>query len=214
MSDDRPAISDVRTALGPLVDAAARNRVRRVVVLSVMGVNPALPHWRMQRMVTAAGLPMTALRPSYFAQNLLTAFGNDIRDRSELALACRNGRVCFVDTRDVVGAAATILTDLAHHPPGPLTLTGPEALTFGQAADLLTAELGRRIRYRQVSLWQRRRTLQNQGQERAYVNVQLVIDITTRLGLASKVTGDLSRILGHPSTSLAQFVHDHRAAWR
>lgn len=39
-----PAISDVRTALGPLVTAAARHGVRRVVVLSVMGVNPARPH--------------------------------------------------------------------------------------------------------------------------------------------------------------------------
>ena len=74
-----PATSEVGTALGPLVRAAAEARVRRVVVLSVMGVNPALPHWRMERMVQRAGLPMTALRPACFAQNLLTAFGHEIR---------------------------------------------------------------------------------------------------------------------------------------
>lgn len=208
-----PAINDVTTALGPLVEAAARRRVQRIVVLSVMGVNPALPHWRMERMVHAANLPMTALRPSYFAQNLLTAFGDDLRQRSQLALACGNGRVSFIDTRDIAEAAARMFTDLHDHPPGPVTLTGPEALTFEAVATLLSAELGRPINYLRQSLWQRRRSLQAQGTESSYINVQLVIDLTTRLGLARKITPDLPRILGRPAGSLARFIHDHRAAW-
>jgi len=106
-----PAISDVAKALGPLVRAAAAAGVRRVVVLSVMGVNPALPHWRMERMVQKAGLSMTALRPSYFAQNLLTAFGQELREHSRLRLACGSGRVCFVDTRDVAAVASRVLVD-------------------------------------------------------------------------------------------------------
>ena len=44
-----PAISDVDRASGPLVRAAAPSGVRRNVVLSVMGVNPAVPHWRTER---------------------------------------------------------------------------------------------------------------------------------------------------------------------
>ncbi len=208
-----PAISDVATALGPLVEAAAQRRVQRMVVLSVMGVNPALPHWRMERMVRLAGLPMTALRPSYFAQNLLTAFGDDIRLRSQLPLASGNGRVSFIDTRDIAEAAARIFTDLPGHPAEPVTLTGPEALTFEEVASVLSAELGRPITYLRQSLWQRRRTLQAQGMPSAYVNVQLVIDITTRLGLARKITPDLPRILGRPATSMTRFIHDERAGW-
>ena len=157
-----PAISDVRTALGPLVQAAAHRPIQRAVVLSVMGVNPALPHWRMEHMVDAAGLPMTALRPSYFAQNLLTAFGEDIRRRSQLPLACGNGRVSFIDTRDIAQAAARIFTDLPSHRVGPVTLTGPEALTFEAVTALLSAELRRPITYLRQSLWQRRRTLKTQ----------------------------------------------------
>ena len=209
-----PAISDVGTALSPLVDAAARQRVRRVVALSVMGVNPALPHWRMERMITRAGLPLTVLRPAYFAQNLITAFGPAIREHSELVLASGNGKVSFVDTRDVAAVAATIFTDPGRWPALSVTLTGPQALTFTDAAALLTAELGRPITYRRQSLRQRRSALRAQGAEKAYVNVQLVIDLTTRLGLARKVTQDIPRILGRPATTLAQVIHDHRTTWQ
>ncbi len=206
-----PAISDVATAFGPLV--AAAGEVRRVVVLSVMGVNPALPHWRMERMVTGAGLAMTALRPAYFAQNLITAFGEEIREDSRFSLASGDGRVSFVDTRDIAAVAARVLADVDAYPPGPLTLTGPQALTFSDVAALLTAELGRTITYRRQSLWRRRTDLRARGLPSAYVNVQLVIDLTTRLGLAAKVTGDVAQILGRPPTPMDEFVRDHRTAW-
>ena len=208
-----PAISDVAKALGPLVHAAAEAGVRRVVVLSVMGVNPALPHWRMERMVQKAGLSMTALRPSYFAQNLLTAFGQELREHSRLRLACGSGRVSFLDTRDVAAVASRVLVDPDAHPAGPRTLTGPEALDFSQAAALLSDELGRQISYEPCSLLTRRRTLREQGAEPAYVRVQLVIDVTTRLGLAKRVTRGVEDVLGRPATTLGSFVHDHRDTW-
>ena len=211
-----PAISDVRTALGPLVRAAGAQELRQVVVLSVMGVNPLMPHWRMERMVRAAGLPFVALRPSYFAQNLLTAFGDDIRRHSELRLGAGTGRLSFVDARDVAAVAARALTDPqqagAHHQ-APLTLTGPQALSFGDAAVLLSEELGRTVRYRPQRLFQRRRDLLTRGVDPGYVRVQLVIDVTTRLGLASTVTSEISAALGRPPRTLATFVRDHRADW-
>lgn len=208
-----PAISDVATAMGPLITAAAAQQVRRIVVLSVMGVNPALPHWRMEQLVKASGVPMTALRPAYFAQNFLTAFGQDISLRSELPLASGNGKVSFIDTRDIAAVAAVVLSDLDAHGTDPLTLTGPQALTFTDAAGLFSEELRRPVRYLKQGLWQRRRQLRERGMEPGYVRVQLIIDITTRLGLAGKITQDVPLILGRPATTLQQFIHDHRDAW-
>ncbi len=207
-----PAISDVRAALGPLVDAARAAGVRQVVVLSVMGVNPALPHWRLERMVRQAGLPSTALRPAYFAQNLLTAFGKELREHSELRLGAGNGKVSFVDARDVSAVAAVLLTQTSPQPAA-LTLTGPAALTFDQAAALLAAELGRPVAYVSQGLWEHRRELLASGAEPAYANVQLVIDLTTRLGLARRVTPEVAGVLGRPATPLAQYLHDARDGW-
>jgi uncharacterized protein YbjT (DUF2867 family) len=211
-----PAISDVRTALGPLIAAARASMVRQVVVLSVMGVNPLMPHWWMERMVRAAGLPFVALRPAYFAQNLLTTFGEDIRHRSELRLAAGTGRLSFIDARDVAAVAARILTDpdrLGQPQQRPLTLTGPQSLSFHDAAALLSTELGRTVRYVPQRLLDRRRELRAQNLAPTYVRVQLVIDITTRFGLASTVTADVPETLRRPARTLADFVRDHCAAW-
>ena len=208
-----PAISDVRMALEPLVRAARAVGVRRVVVLSVMGVNPALPHWRMERMVAAAGLSSTALRPAYFSQNLLSAFGAEIRERSQLRLAAGNGRVSFIDTRDIAAVAARVLTDPDAVPQRVLTLTGPAALTFGEVAALLAAELGRPVTYVRQGLLERHRELRSRGAETAYIWVQLAIDATTRLGLARKLSPDVSTVLARPATSLQSFIHDHRDTW-
>lgn len=58
---------------------------------------------------------------AYLAQNLLTAFGEDIRQRSELRLAAHARCLSFVDARDVAAV------------PGH-ALTGPQALTLAEAA--------------------------------------------------------------------------------
>ncbi len=161
-----PSISDVRAALGPLIAAAARDGgLRQVAVLSVSGVNPLMPHWRMERRVRTGGLPFVVLRPSYFAQNLLTAFGEDISQRSELRLAAGAGRLSFVDARDVAAVAARALTD--------------------------SRRLGRRG-CRPQRLLQRRREVRARGLDPTYVRVQLLIDLTARLGLAGTVTDDVT----------------------
>lgn len=170
----------------------------------------------MERMVRAAGLPSVALRLAYFAQNLLTAFGEDIRQRSELRLAAGAGRLSFIDARDVAVVAARALTDpqrYGQREQRPLTLTGPQALSFADAAALLSTELGRPVQYRPVSLLQRRRQLRARGLDPTYIRVQLVIDITTRLGLASRVTADVAETVGRPARPLVDFVHDHRDSW-
>lgn len=67
--------------------------------------------------------------------------------------------------------------------------------------------------YVRQGLLERRRELLRQGDASSYVWVHLVIDATTRLGLARQVTQKVHRVLGLAATPLSRFVHDHRAAW-
>lgn len=68
-----PTIADTTRYLRPFVEAAARRGVEHVVFLSVMGVNRALPHWRVEQDLRASPMGWAFLRPSFFAQNLETA---------------------------------------------------------------------------------------------------------------------------------------------
>jgi len=208
-----PAISDTVRHIRPFVRAAERSGVRHVVFLSVMGVNRALPHWRVEQDLRASAMGWTFLRPAFFAQNLENAYRADIRDRDAIRVPAGRGRTSFVDTRDVAAVAALVLGDPAPHVGHAYTLTGPAALDYHRVASMLSAELGRPIGYTSPSLPAYRRELLGQGYPAGYATVQLVINVVARLGLAGRVTDTVEQLLGRPPTALATYLHDRRDRW-
>lgn len=209
-----PAISDVTTYLRPVIDLAASRGVRHIVFLSLIGVNRVMPHWRVEQDIAASGLAYTFLRPSFFAQNLLTAYRADIRDRDEIRMPAGRGRTAFVDTRDVAEVAARVLSRPEDHVSCAYSLTGEQALRWDDVAVLLTRELQRPIRYTSISFRRYRRELLAAGADPVYVRVQLGIHLVARLGLAGRITPTLRELLGRPPRTLAAFITDHAAAWR
>ncbi len=208
-----PAISDITGVIRPFVAELVRRNVRQVVVLSLMGVNPAMPHWRLERDVVASRLGWTMLRPAFFMQNLETAYLEDIRDFDRIRLPAGRGATSFIDTRDIAAVAALCFADPDAHIGRAYTLTGPQALDWNAVASVLSAELGRPINYEPISLRTARRELTAAGLPRAYVRVQLLINIVARLGLADTVTPTLAELLGRPSGTIPEYVHDRRELW-
>ena len=94
------------------------------------------------------------------------------------------------------------------------TVTGSEALTYEQIAWILTAELGRPIRYTRPGIFRylrhARRTL---GMPWGMVLVTAAIYTTARLGLASGLTDTVHQVLGRDPISFADFVHRERDIW-
>ncbi len=208
-----PAISDTTRYLAPFVEAAQRFGVEQVVFLSVMGVNRVMPHWAVERDLRASTMAWTFLRPAFFAQNLQTAYRDDIRDHDAIRVPAGLGRTSFVDTRDVAAVAALVLGDPGPHVGAAYTLTGPGALNYHQVASLLSVELGRPITYQPPTLLAYRRTLLRHGFPGSYVTVQLLINLIARVGLAAHITDTVPRLLGRPATPLATYLHDHRRYW-
>ena len=208
-----PAISDVKGVIRPFIAELARRGIRQTVVLSVMGVNPAMPHYRLEQDVKAAGLPATMLRPAFFMQNLETAYRDDIRDRDRIRLPAGAGKTSFVDTRDVADVAVAALAAPDVHAGHAYTLTGGAALNWNAVASLLSAELGRPINYEPISLITARSELRAAGFPSAYVNIQLLIHVVARLGLADTVNAEIPRLLGRAPRTLADYIHDTRHVW-
>jgi len=208
-----PAISDVKGVILPFVDELARRSIASTVVLSVMGVNPAVPHWQLERGVKASGLPWTMLRPAFFMQNLETAYRVDIRDHDRIRLSAGNGKTSFIDTRDIADVAAAALTCPGAHASRAYTLTGGRALGWHAVASMLSAELGRPIGYEPISLLASRREMRAAGLPDAYVNVQLLISIVARVGLAASVSDEVSTLLGRPPRDLRSYIHETARTW-
>jgi uncharacterized protein YbjT (DUF2867 family) len=208
-----PAISDITGVIRPFVAELARRRIRQTVVLSLMGVNPAMPHYRLEHDVKAAGLPATMLRPAFFMQNLETAYRADIVEHDRIRLPAGSAKTSFIDTRDIADVAVAALADPSGHTGRAYTLTGGTALDWNAVASVLSAELRRPIHYEPISLLTARRELKAAGFPGTYVNVQLLIHVVARLGLADRITDDVMSILGRAPRTLSAYVHDQREVW-
>jgi len=209
-----PQISDTKQIIGPFIRAMADRSVRHVAFLSLMGVNRAMPHWQVEQDLRRSSMTWTFLRPSFFAQNLGGAYLDDIRDHDRIRVASGRGRTSFVDTRDIAAVAAEVLVHPGAHRNVAYTLTGPEALDYHRVASMLSATLGRPIVYEPIGLLRYRRELRERGAPGAFVNVQLLINVVARLGLAAKVDPTMEGLLGRPATTLARYLTDHRHLWR
>lgn len=86
------------------------------------------------------------MRPTWFAQNFSEAFWLPGILEGSLALPTGTGTTAFVDA-DVVAAALT----RDGHNGETYALTGPRAISFGEAVDLIAKATGRTIRHVDIS---------------------------------------------------------------
>ncbi|MEH0821934.1 MULTISPECIES: NmrA family NAD(P)-binding protein [unclassified Micromonospora] len=209
-----PQIGNVKRDMLPALERARQLGVRRMVLLSLQGAerNPVVPHHTLEKWLRASGLEWTFVRAAFFMQNLSTTHAVDIRDRDEIVLPAGRGRTAFVDVRDVAAVAALALAEEGHAGRA-YTPTGSRALSYAEAAETLSAELGRPIRYVPAGPVRYWRSARRQGMPAAMTLVTLALYTTCRLGLAAGLTTDVPDLLGRPPIDFARFAHDERAAW-
>jgi len=211
-----PAISDVAATLHPLVDAARLAGVRLVVFLSVAGAdtNRLVPHHKTERYLRAGSVPWTFLRPGFFAQNLGDAYRRDLVEDDRLFVPSGRGQVAWVDVRDVAEVAVNAFAAPAAHAGTGYPLTGPEAVGFAEVAALLTAALGRPIRYQPASILAYVRHLRrDRDQPWMQAIIQTVLHVELRRADARRVDPTLARLLGRSPRTIADYVRDHAALW-
>ncbi len=210
-----PPISNMKATLNPFVDAARKNGVRQVVFLSVAGAgkNKLVPHHAVEVHLAARSNDWTVLRPGFFAQNLGDAYRRDIMENDRLYVPAGQGRAAFVDVRDVAEVAADALLDPASHAGKAYTLTGPVAVSFAEAASILSEVLARTIRYEPASIAGYAFHLHRRGLSAAQIAVQTVLHVGLRFGQAQAIDETLSTLLQRPGRTLHEYVTDHVATW-
>lgn len=209
-----PAVSDVKGSILPALDAAREAGVRHVVLLSLLGAekNSVVPHRAIEDYLRESGMEWTFLRAGFFMQNLTTTHRADILERDEIMIPAGRGRTSFIDVRDIAGVAARALSEPGHEGRA-YDLTGAEALTYGEVAEVLSEVLGRPIAYRRPGLLGFMAHMRRRRHALPFILVMAGIYTTARLGLAGRVTDDVERLLGRPPISFRQFAHDHRHCW-
>jgi len=204
-----------------LLDGAVRAGVKRVVLLSVYGVDQAPPENPLRRIelaVESSGVPYTILRPGAFMQNFSEGHFiravESIRERDEIAMPGGDGVVSWVSTEDIAAVAAVALTEDGHQGKAYVQL-GPEPLTVTQIAEHISWVTGRRIRYVETDNKPLRDELIAAGvpPETADHNSQLAAYAFSS-SMFGVLNDDILNVTGRPPVSFAEFAVGAAAAWR
>ncbi|GAA1005042.1 NmrA family protein [Acrocarpospora pleiomorpha] len=134
-----------------LLETIAAAGVDTIVLLSTLDAENA-PDTDPSRAAELAleSLPVTSaiLRPTWFMDNFTAGSFAAMTDAGEIRLPAGDGRIPFVDARDVAAVAVAALR--RGGPSGVLPITGPEQLSHHDVARALTQGLGRPVRYTPV----------------------------------------------------------------
>ena len=197
------------------VDVIARSGVRQLVKLSAMGGRGATfprQHAESEDYISSLGVPYTFLRPNGFMQNLINFSSATINRENTFYGSEGDGRISYIDIRDIAAVATRVLTEDGYKGKT-YTLTGPEALSNAEVAQILSDVLGRQIRFVNLEPAQLKQALLSAGLPEWNADALLDLLRFYREGKAATVTQDVEQVLGRKPIALAQFVRDHRDAF-
>jgi uncharacterized protein YbjT (DUF2867 family) len=199
------------------IDEAARAGVRRIVKQSARGAAVGDPvtywHWHalIEQHLRASGVPSVVLQAGFLMSNLLAAVDH-VRTQGMLFAPAGDARIAMVDPVDVAAVAAEALTGESHVG-STYVVTGPEAVTYHQVADHLTAATGQHVGYADVPPEAARAALLEAGLPSFAADQVVSVFDALRRGVQSTTTGTVAEISGRSAGSLAAFAERHAGAF-
>ena len=190
------------------IDAASEAGVRHVVYTSFLGAAEdaaftlGRDHWATEEHLKASGMDWTFLRDSFYAE-VMEMFADD---EGVIRGPAGDGRVSVVTQLDVARCAAAVLQDVSAHRGATYDVTGPEALTFTEAAAIISRARGTDVRFHDETVEEAWASRASYGvpdwQMEAWVSTYTAI----RDGEVSAVSDAVQRLTGRPATSLADLL--------
>ena len=181
--------------------------LRRVVLLSASAIPSGGPavgqvHQALPGLFDA----WAVLRPSWFMQNFTGdhPHAQSIRKDGTLLTATGEGRVGFVDADDIAAVAVHALTT-PQAPNTDLVITGPQTLSYGDIAAVLTEVTGRSVTHRQLTYEQMRDRLAA-GMPAEFAELLAGMDLAIAEGAEDRTTDTVERLTGRPPRSFRAFV--------
>lgn len=102
-------------------------------------------------MLRTSGLSWTALRDAQYAEALTDVAGPPTFTTGIMKVNAGNGQVAFVSRNDCAMAATAILVEPSLHRNKTYDITGPELLSWADAARIMGEMVGKQIEYQSIT---------------------------------------------------------------
>ncbi|MCG5218415.1 ergot alkaloid biosynthesis protein [Streptosporangium sp. KLBMP 9127] len=199
---------DPAAVMVPFLEQARVTGVRRVVLLSSSAIPAGGPGVGQVHGLLAGLFDQWAvLRPSWFMQNFTDQHlhADSIRSDGAILTATGTGRVGFIDADDIAAVAVRALTDETA-PGTDLVITGPQALSYDDVADIITQVTGRTITHRPVTYEQLRDRLAAAGIPAQFAAMLAGMDRAIAEGAEDRTTDTVERVTGRPARSFREYA--------
>lgn len=187
--------------------------IRHLIKQSEIGADPQSLspllqyHGRAEDAIRTSGVPYTILRTLYFMQNFAPMYAHSIITRGMIYAPLADARMSYVDARDVGAVAARLLTKEGHQYQE-YEVTGPEAITCTQLAEIFSSLLHTPVHYATISDEETEKALLGRYSPwRARAVVTLLQFY--RQGGGNLVTPVVDEVTGRKPCTAAAFISEH-----
>ena len=194
-------------------EEARQAGIHYVIKQSEIGADPQSfspllqQHGKAEEAIRTSGVPYTILRTLYFMQNFGPMYAQAIRTRGMIFAPLADARISYVDARDVGAVAAHLLTEEGHQDQE-YEVTGPEALSCGQLAEIFSAVLDVPVRYTAISDEEAQQAFLKRYSAWATHAVLTLLQFYRQGGGAS-VTRVIEDVTAHKPSTVLSYLTEH-----
>ncbi|RIJ36883.1 SDR family oxidoreductase [Pontibacter oryzae] len=198
-----------------LIDEAKKAGVKHIVSLSAMGADAehgilmGRMHREVEEYIKQSGISYTFLRPSSFMQNYIDYSAESIKKEGRFYMPTGDGKVSYVDARDIAAVGVEALTSAGHEGKA-YEITGPEALSNYEVAQLLSEVTGKQIEFEDVPEPAAKKAMAEEGMPEWMADALLELYKVYKAGHAAKLTSTVQEVTGRKPHTMRQFLEDHK----
>jgi uncharacterized protein YbjT (DUF2867 family) len=176
--------------------------------------NAPIGRWQYQveKELQASGLGWTMLRPHHFMQNLLAQAPYVIKDGA-IYSPSGDGKIPYIDASDIAAVAFVTLTQPGHQGKK-YVLTGSEAMSYREAAEIIGGVIGKKVRFVDESSEEARARRVREGVPPAVIESILAIGAYQRAGGKTvTITNTVAELTGRPPRTVAEFIQENASVF-
>lgn len=189
------------------IDAAKLAGIARIVYTSAPKADTtplilAPEHKITEELLRASGIVFTILRNGWYTENYLGTAAQ-VRETGVLAASVGDGLVSSATRADYADGAVAVLIGEGHANKT-YELSGDIAWSHTELAAVLSDVLGRDVVYTPLTDAEHLTALEAAGLDAGTAGFVVALDADTRNGLLAETSGDLTALIGRPTTPLRE----------
>ena len=215
-----PFVPQMKDWLISAVEAAKKAGVEYVVRSSGIGADAessvamAKVHGEIDRAIMQSGMAYAIVRPMTFMQNFATYLQNSIKSQNVFYQPQGDGKTSFVHVRDVAAVAVELLLNQDRHQGKAYNVTGGEALSNAEVAEIISSVTGKKITYVDVPDDAAEKSMRDMGMPEVLIDQTMSLNRITRAGYAAIIATTVKEITGKEPITFRQFAKDNAIVWK